>query len=135
MNTTQQQNTHRAIAAIYGGLRQSYTLAEDGTILTWTNRRPQPTPEHLAGALAQIARKQMKPVKRLQLRLWLHDAGISVAAVETAIESLPPEKRDKARIYWESAAEYTREDMDDTGAALGFTPEQIDAAFVAASQL
>lgn len=73
-----------------------------------------------------------------QIRLWLIDNNISLTSVENAINGIVDEKlREKTLVEWEFAPYVERDHplLDTLGEALGLTSEQIDAAFVAASQL
>jgi len=73
-----------------------------------------------------------------QIRLWLIDNNISLTSVEAAINTIIDEKlREKTLVEWEFAPYVERDHplLDTLGEALGLTSEQIDAAFVAASQL
>jgi hypothetical protein len=73
-----------------------------------------------------------------QIRLWLIDNNISLTSVENAINGIVDEKlREKTLVEWEFAPYVERGHplLDTLGEALGLTSEQIDAAFMAASQL
>jgi hypothetical protein len=73
-----------------------------------------------------------------QIRLWLVSHGVSLVAVETAIDSISDAmQRDLVRVEWEYAPYCERQHpmIATLGTALGFTSEQIDHAFREASQL
>jgi uncharacterized phage infection (PIP) family protein YhgE len=73
-----------------------------------------------------------------QIRLWLIANGISLGTIAQMIESIPDEApRDAARVRWEYGLVVLRDDplVQQMGSALGFTTEQMDAAFLAASQI
>lgn len=73
-----------------------------------------------------------------QIRLWLVSHGVSLAAVDAAINAIPnAAQRDAVRVEWEYApyVERSHPMLVPLAAALGMTPEQIDAAFVDAASL
>jgi hypothetical protein len=73
-----------------------------------------------------------------QIRLWLLSQGITDESVRSMIEAMPDAtKREAALIEFEYATEYRRNHPLVTmfGTELGLTEEQIDGAFVAATNL
>jgi hypothetical protein len=77
-------------------------------------------------------------VSARQIRLWLVQAGVSMATVEAAIDSIEDAViRESVRVEWEYAphVERTHAWLVPMAAALGFTEQQIDQAFREASQL
>lgn len=73
-----------------------------------------------------------------QIRLWLFRNGVTLEAVQAAIEAIPDETaRGETRIQWEYApyVERTHPFINSLGASLGLTGEQIDRAFIEASRL
>jgi hypothetical protein len=73
-----------------------------------------------------------------QIRLWLVDNNISLSSVENAINGIVDEKlREKTLVEWEYAPYVERNHplLNTLGEVLGLSSEQIDTAFVAASQL
>lgn len=73
-----------------------------------------------------------------QIRLWLIENNISLTSVENAINSIVNEKlREKTLVEWEYAPYIERNHplLNTLGEVLGLTSEQIDAAFVQASEL
>lgn len=67
-----------------------------------------------------------------QIRLWLVRNGVSLSAVETAIDSIPDQQtRDSVRVEWEYApyVERTHPWLVPMAQALGMTEEQLDQAF------
>lgn len=73
-----------------------------------------------------------------QLRLGLVTNGISLSSVEAAIDAIEdPTDREVARIEWEYATTFERSHplVNQIGAALGLTPEQIDAMWTEAAAL
>lgn len=73
-----------------------------------------------------------------QIRLWLIAHGISLETVSQMIAAIPDEAtRAAAQVRWEYGLVVLREDplVQQMGAALGLTVDQMDAAFLAASQI
>ena len=73
-----------------------------------------------------------------QIRLWLVSNNISLSAVESAILSIPDDLlREKTKIQWEYAPYVERNHpfINTLGDQLGLGPNQIDQAFIQASQL
>lgn len=85
-----------------------------------------PTPEQIRAAMPQLS-----PV---QFRFLLLSIGFSGDDVNAAIAAIPdPVAQEKASIYWEYATYFERLNplIDQIGALLGLTPEQIDEAWLA----
>lgn len=75
---------------------------------------------------------------RRQLRLGLLANGITTAQVEAVSAAMPTEvDREMAQIEWADASQYERAHplVDQIGAAMSLTPEQIDAMWMAAAAL
>lgn len=73
-----------------------------------------------------------------QIRLWLIANGISLDTVEQMIAAIPDDTtRAAAQVRWEYGLVVLRDDplVQQMGTALGFTTEQMDTAFLAASQI
>ena len=79
----------------------------------------------------------MPAITARQLRLWLIGQGRTLSQVDGAIEQLPAETRDAARIEWQFAHTYDRAHplIAGLGAALGFSAAEIDAGFHTAATL
>ena len=78
----------------------------------------------------------LRPLTARQLRLGLVTNGISLSSVEAAIDAIEDETdREVARIEWEYATTFERSHplVNQIGAALGLTPEQIDAMWAEAA--
>jgi len=78
------------------------------------------------------------PLTARQLRLGLVAAGFSLGDVEAAIDAIEDQTdREVARIEWEYATTFERSHplIEQVGAALGLTPEQIDAMWAEAATL
>ena len=75
-------------------------------------------------------------VSARQIRLWLVRQGISLAAVDAAINAIPDQlQRDSVRVEWDYApyVERTHPMLVPLAAALGLSEEQVDQAFVEAA--
>ena len=75
-------------------------------------------------------------ISATQIRLWLIKNNIPLSTVEGAINSIEnPELKQELMIKWEYVPYFERnnEFINEIGNALGLTPEQIDQAFVEAS--
>lgn len=73
-----------------------------------------------------------------QVRLWLIDNDISLTSVEAAIDTIVNEKlREKTRVEWEYAPYIERNHplINSLSEYLGLNSEQVDQAFIIASQL
>lgn len=84
---------------------------------------------------AIVITPKLPPLTARQLRLGLIAAGISLASVEAAIADIEDEAdREIARVEWEYASQFERDHplIGQVGVALSLTPEQIDAAWLAA---
>jgi hypothetical protein len=97
--------------------------AEGNTIEPYTPPEPPPL-------------DPLRPLTSRQLRLGLVRHGISLSSVETAIEAIEdPTDREVARIEWKYTTTFERSHplVNQIGAALGLTPEQIDAMWAEAA--
>lgn len=77
-------------------------------------------------------------VSARQIRLWLIRHGISLAAVDAAIDAIPDQlQRDSVRVEWDYApyVERTHPMLVPLAAALGLTEQQVDQAFVEAATI
>ena len=75
-------------------------------------------------------------VSARQMRLWLVRHGISLAAVDAAIDAIPDQlQRDSVRVDWGYApyVERSHPMLVPLAAALGLTEQQVDQAFVEAA--
>jgi hypothetical protein len=73
-----------------------------------------------------------------QIRLWLVSHGVSMAAVEAAIDGIPDQtQRDMVRVEWEYApyVERSHAMLIPLAAALGLDEAAVDAAFREAASL
>lgn len=81
--------------------------------------------------------EQVPPVVTMrQARLALFDAGL-LDDVEAAINALPEPAKTRAQITWDKSQEVQRENglVSQLAPAMGLTPAQIDALFIAAGKL
>jgi len=77
-------------------------------------------------------------VSARQIRLWLVTHGVSLAAVESAIDAIPDQQaRDTVRVEWEYApyVERSHPMLVPLAAALGLDEAAVDAAFTEAAKL
>jgi hypothetical protein len=77
-------------------------------------------------------------VSARQIRLWLVRHGVSLAAVDAAIDAIPDQlQRDSVRVEWDYApyVERSHPMLVPLAAALGLGEEQVDQAFVEAAVL
>jgi len=77
-------------------------------------------------------------VSARQIRLWLVGNGVSLSAVDSAIDAIPDQQqRDLVRVEWEYAPwiERSHPMLAPLASALGMTAEQVDAAFIEAAAL
>ncbi len=72
-----------------------------------------------------------------QIRLALTISGISIETIDAAIEAMPEPDRSLAKIEWEYATYFARDNqlMNSMAQGLGMTEEQIDGLFSLASTL
>lgn len=101
---------------------------------------PKPAENAVWGAGEWIIPAPVIPasVTARQIRLWLVQHGVSLAAVEAAIDAIPDQlQRDMVRVEWEYApyVERSHPMLLPLAAALGLTGEQVDAAFSEAAVL
>lgn len=97
----------------------------------------------VGGVLVEVDAPILTPLSpptltRRQLRLGLLANGITTAQVEAVIAAIPDEiDRETAQIEWADASTYSREHplVNQIGAAMGLTPEQIDVMWFDAAAL
>ena len=104
---------------------------------TWEVRDESGT---LVGMNQQAAEPETPPVPESvsarQIRLWLLRQGISLAAVDAAIDAIPDQlQRDSVRVEWDYApyVERTHPMLVPLAAALGMSEAQVDQAFIEAA--
>lgn len=109
------------------------TISTDGGVFALVDPpEPEPEPEPEPQEPGHL------PLTPRQLRLGLIGAGISLASVDAAINSIENQyERDVARVEWEYASifERTHPMIGQIGTVLGLTTEQIDAMWDAATTL
>jgi hypothetical protein len=77
-------------------------------------------------------------VSARQIRLWLLRQGISLAAVDAAIDAIPDQlQRDSVRVEWDYApyVERAHAMLVPLAAALGLTEAEVDQAFIEAASI
>jgi hypothetical protein len=85
---------------------------------------------------ADITPPVPESISARQIRLWLVRHGISLAAVDAVIDTIPdPLQRDSVRVEWDYApyVERTHFMLVPLAAALGLTEQQVDQAFIEAA--
>lgn len=110
---------------IVNGMRTWEVRDEDGTLVGINQSLPQE-----ATVPASVSARQ--------IRLWLIRHGVSMAAVDAAIDAIPDQlQRDSVRVEWDYAPYIERSHpmLLPLAAALGLTEEQVDTAFVEASAI
>lgn len=121
-----ERNNEGAIVALYANPQEGRTEPEplsdtDPEVVAFLNPPPP-----------------MPALTSRQLRLGLVANGISLPSVEAAIDAIEdPTDREVARIEWEYATTFERSHplIEQVGAALGLTPEQIDDMWAEAAAL
>jgi hypothetical protein len=91
-----------------------------------------------AAAAAIDKARQPQTVSARQIRLWLVGHGVSLQAVDQAIDGIADQtQRDMVRVEWEYAPYIERSHpmLIPLAAALGMDEAAVDAAFVEAAQL
>jgi hypothetical protein len=126
-------------------------IDQSGEIVAWGDSIPEPrievdsVPEDIGAVgyryvdneFVRIPPTPPESVTPRQLRLVLVSSGLSLGMIDGMIDSLPEPQRSVARVEWEYALEFKRHHplVNQFGAALGKTSEEIDAMFLAASKL
>lgn len=103
-------------------------------IVTWSLVAVPPEPEPEPPTIDEI-RAGLPQLSPVQFRFLLLSIGFSGDDVNAAIAGIAdPVAREKASIYWEYATYFERLNplIDQIGALLGLTPEDIDTAWLGA---
>lgn len=91
------------------------------------------TPEEMK-ELQQIGKAKNIPqiITARQLRLMLISKGISLQRIASIIEALPPEQRDIAKVSWEYAHTFERNNpmLLQVAEAIGITEEELNDIFI-----
>jgi hypothetical protein len=106
----------------------------------WTILPPRPSDDAQWNGGVWVAPTPPVPesVSARQIRLWLIRQGISLAAVDAAIDAIPDQlQRDSVRVEWDYApyVERSHPFLVPLAAALGLTEQQVDQAFVEAATI
>ena len=91
-----------------------------------------------SGQWIQYSTPVPESISARQIRLWLINNGIQLSQVEQAIDSIENQiTRETTRVEWEYAPYVERNHpmLIPLGQALGLTEQQIDAAFIEASNI
>jgi hypothetical protein len=117
----------------------AWTAAGNPKAAAWAPQPPQPSPESVWSGGQWVTPTPSVPesVTPYQFRMALLRSGVSLAQVDSLIDSLPQPARDEARVAWEYGLEVRRDHplVGQFAASLGMTAEQVDAAFVEAKKL
>ena len=79
-----------------------------------------------------------RAVSARQIRLWLVRNGVSLAAVDAAIDAIPDQlQRDSVRVEWDYApyVERSHPMLVPLALALGLTEQQVEQAFIEAASI
>lgn len=79
----------------------------------------------------------LKPITAIQLRQALVMSGISLDTIAATLDSLPDPTRSLAKIAWEYAVTFDRNDklVETAALMLGLNDDQIDALWLGASKI
>lgn len=118
----------------------AWLAAENPKAAQWTLLPPRPSSDATWNGSDWVVPTPAIPesVSARQIRLWLVQHGISLAAVDAAIDAIPDAvTRDSVRVEWEYApyVERSHPMLVPLAAALGLTEPQVDQAFVEAAGL
>ena len=100
--------------------------------------QPSPNAEWIGGQWITPPNVVPASVTARQIRLWLVTHGVSLAAVESAIDAISDQQqREMVRVEWEYApyVERTHPMLTPLAAALGMDEAAVDAAFQEAATL
>jgi hypothetical protein len=89
---------------------------------------PQPEVGWTYNFKKQVFFKYYDPITPRQIRQALLLSGVSLTMIDDALDSLPEPERSFAKISWDYAVEFDRDDpmVENVGLLLGWTSEQID---------
>lgn len=121
-------------------LVSAWAAAGNPKAAAWTLLPPKPSDDSqwIGGAWVVPTPSIPESVSARQIRLWLVRNGISLAAVDAAIDAIPDAvTRDSVRVEWEYApyVERSHPMLVPLAAALGLTEQQVDQAFVEAASI
>jgi hypothetical protein len=109
--------------------------APDGHFARWSGTAwevvPVPAPPEPEASQQPPEERAPRAVTRRQLRLWMVRNGISLLAVEAAIDAMPEPQRTEARIEWEDASVYEVNHpllVELAGNVLGLSGEALELA-------
>ncbi len=128
------------IRELQAELIDAWVAAENPKAAQWTLLPPRPSDDARWNGSEWFLPTPTVPesVSARQIRLWLLGKGVSMSAVDTAIDAIPDAaQRDSVRVEWEYApyVERSHPMLVPLAAALGLTEEQVDQAFVEAAVL
>lgn len=133
-------NSAGELREIDDSLYAAWTAANNPKAQEWTLVPAKPSADAVWSGSGWVVPHQASPdsVSARQIRLWLVNRGISLAAVDAAIDTIPDQlQRDGVRVEWEYApyVERSHPMLVPLAAALGLTEQQVDQAFIESSVL
>ena len=129
------------IRDIADDLVAAWVAAENPKAAEWTLLPPRPSDDATWSGGEWLVPPPTVPasVSARQIRLWLiQRGGISIAAVDAAIDAIPDQlQRDSVRVEWDYApyVERNHSMLVPLAAALGLTEAQVDQAFIEAATI
>jgi len=119
-------------------LIEAWLDAENPKASQWTLLPSKPSDDAAWNGSEWVVPPAVVPqsVSARQIRLWLLRRGISLAAVDAAIDAIQDQlQRDSVRVEWDYApyVERSHPMLVPLAAALGRTEQQVDQAFVEAA--
>ena len=129
---------HGEIRELPDELFAAWLAAENPKAAQWTLLPPRPSEDAEWNGSEWIVPTPAIPasVSARQIRLWLIRHGISLAAVDAAVDGIPDQlQRDSVRVEWDYApyVERSHPMLVPLAAALGLAEAQVDQAFVEAA--
>jgi hypothetical protein len=131
-------STAGEIRELQDELIAAWLAAENPKASQWTILPPRPSEDATWNGAEWALPPVVVPesVSARQIRLWLLGKGVSMSAVDAAVDAIPDAaQRDSVRVEWEYApyVERSHPMLVPLAAALGLTEEQVDQAFVQAA--
>jgi len=118
----------------------AWLAAENPKASQWTLLPPRPSEDAAWNGSEWVVPLPAIPasVSSRQIRLWLIRHGVSLAAVDAAIDAIPdPLQRDSVRVEWDYApyVERSHPMLVPLAASLGLSEAQVDQAFLEAASI
>ena len=133
-------STAGEVRELPGELVAAWEAAGNPKAAAWTLMPPRPSDVAQWNGSEWVVPTPPVPesVSARQIRLWLIRQGISLSAVDAAIDAIPDQfQRDSVRVEWDYAPYCERKHpfLVPLAAALGLTEQQVDQAFVEAATI